>query len=318
MGLFLAENIIESGTAPSVEIVIPKNASFLSELCASYEGVRVTELSRTKPGKLFELFSQCRVQTLVLVAPTPGRTPSQVKILAFVLRLFPGNYTVGFKDKSTFPNLYSKELIYDTEKPVHETLLELLTATGHTPRVLVPRLRTKVSSDKQEPYLVIHPRGSSDARSFPVDELATVLAYCGEHLPELSVRVSVSNSDEAYVREAISKAGAETFASVMAGESMGTLIKTLISARGFVGVDTGITHLACFLGVPSLVVAHVGTMNWLPWYAPQATVLYRLLEETVARTDKGYLKEHRNGRLRPFGHVPVDAVCQEIRRMYTA
>ena len=93
-------------------------------------------------------------------------------------------------------------------------------------------------------------------------------------------------------------------------------IATLIqSAEVYLGIDTGITHLACFLRARVIVAAHSGSAaNWLPFYCPSATVLYRLEEETAVYQSREYLHAQRRGRIKPLGTVPTHAICEVLDR----
>lgn len=318
MGLYLADHCILSGVVQSVEIVIPKNATFLAPLLASYPHIAVTEISRKNPWGIRGLIQRAFSKTLVLVAPTPGYTPLLVKVLSALLGFFPGNYSIGFKDKSIFSGGYKKTLEYDFEKPIHETLVSMTSVLGYQTSHNLPELKTDVPALQEGSYVVIHPCGSSSARSFLVEELAFLVRYLQDHMSQCGVFISVSKQDETYAKEALEKAGTPTGVRIVAGADMTYLMALLKGAKGFVGVDTGITHLACFLHVPTLVVAHGGTMNWLPWHVPTARILFKLTDEEGATVDRTNLQERVHGRLRPFGHVPVSAVCEEMSQMYTA
>jgi ADP-heptose:LPS heptosyltransferase len=99
------------------------------------------------------------------------------------------------------------------------------------------------------------------------------------------------------------------------GYSAQEIAALIQSAELYLGIDTGISHLACFLQARVIVVAHSGTAtNWLPFYCPSATVLYRLEEETAVHEGREYLDAHRRGRTKPFGAVSTNAICAVLDR----
>jgi ADP-heptose:LPS heptosyltransferase len=100
---------------------------------------------------------------------------------------------------------------------------------------------------------------------------------------------------------------------IAAGCSLDQVGALIQSADLYLGIDNGITHLACFLRARVIVAAHSGTaVNWLPFYCPTATVLYRLEEDEEVHQSREYLHAQRRGRVKPFGAVPPEAICAAL------
>jgi len=164
-------------------------------------------------------------------------------------------------------------------------------------------------------YVVFHPGASAPKRSFSIRAAREVIQYVLERNPDVQLVLSGSAAEGKWIEEIKNGIqGKERVISAI-GCSAHELATFIQSAKVFVGTDSGITHLAFFLRVPVVVAAHCGTVNWLPFYCPTATVLYRLSEEKTVHQTRAYLDERRRGRLKPLGTVPTDAICAAVDRL---
>jgi ADP-heptose:LPS heptosyltransferase len=129
----------------------------------------------------------------------------------------------------------------------------------------------------------------------------------------MHVVLSGGTADRNWIEEIQSGMQRQERIGMAIGYSAQQIAGLIKSAELYLGMDTGITHLACFLRARVIAVAHPGTAaNWLPFYCPTAKVLYRLKEEHQVRQDRHYLDTQRRGRIKPFGMVPIDAVCETV------
>jgi ADP-heptose:LPS heptosyltransferase len=64
-----------------------------------------------------------------------------------------------------------------------------------------------------------------------------------------------------------------TGAQIAAGLPAAVLVGLLQDAQGYVGVDCGITHIACHLDIPAVVIGHVANIAWMPYYGPHTRVI---------------------------------------------
>lgn len=321
MAVYVAEQLHAAGKAESILIAVPRNRAFLEGFLGSYPFISVREVSRSHPLSALQLLPYLLQRTVAVLQPTPGRVPAQVKWAAWALTRMPGSRLVGFADGSTLcKSLYATCLAYDTDISFLKTMHQLLRAVGVSGPLPPPRLAIAFDPHARDtaglaekPYVFFHPRGSSEKRSFSSEAATKLIDALHAQHPELFVAVSGSNSERAWIESVVAQAQHPSRVRIVCGAPATTLSALIAQAAYFIGVDTGITHLACFLGVRALVVAHKGTANWLPFYHPGARVLYRLEEEDVVRDDEAYLTAHRHGRLKPFGNVPIEAVTEALR-----
>jgi ADP-heptose:LPS heptosyltransferase len=87
----------------------------------------------------------------------------------------------------------------------------------------------------------------------------------------------------------------------------------------YVGVDTGITHLASVLKAPSLVIAHNGASNWLPYYNENSIVIYQIKDDdSDVHEGRKYLESKRGGRMRYLDRVPMDVIKKRLHSLLGA
>ncbi|MEI7720138.1 MAG: glycosyltransferase family 9 protein [bacterium] len=324
MFVWLAEQLHTSGEFATIAIVVPRGADFLRGFLGEYPYITVLEVSRSQFLAAFRFWRQTCAQKTPVVAiihPTPGRIPLFVKLFAWLLTRGRGSVLVGFQDAGPLcKTLYTNVLAYNTEQSYDDTVRDIVRACGVSPTPTPPRLafvsRAGVFekySVQEKNYLVFHPGASVQKRSFSV----AAAGACVSHMlsrSDLKVVLSGGPSERAYLEEIVATVPDDERGRVVlaVGASAQDVSTLLVGAKLFIGTDTGITHLTCFLGTKTIVAAHHGTANWLPFYAPNATVLYRFAEDTEAHKGIEYLEARRGGRLKPFADVPTPAILEAI------
>jgi len=315
MFVYLSELLMASRQFSAVTIVVPRNVVFLRGLIGAYPYLTVLEISSKKWGGLRSLLFGTKT---VLVHPTIGRIPLRMKLLTWLVSRGQGSESIGFRDAGFLSSLYTKTLSYDINKPYIDTVRDLARAACGRIDVEPPRLHFNTSSGvlasyglEGKEYVVFHPGASNPKRMFTVEDAVELVHFVLKKYPDMRVVLSGGPEETLFIEEIAQKSkdkNVVTATGVPAQDMMGLLQQ----ARLFIGTDTGVTHLACFLGVQVIEIAHNATANWLAWYAQNATVLYRLAGEKDTHTSREYMEDHVKGVLRPFDTVPPEAVCQEI------
>ena len=319
MAVYLSQELWKSGQFASIDIIVPRGASFLRGFLTSYPYISVLEISMVRPRSALRIL---RGRKVAILHPTVGRIPLQVKIFAWFTTCGRGSELIGFKDAGPLCGLYSKTLVYDTSKPYLETMHDiaralLVSVDSSAPRLEFPgnqKVLEKFNLNNK-PYIVFHPGASNPKRMFSVVDAVQVIDHLQVSFPDFSVVLSGGPEERTRLVEIRDAAKEKEKIIIAAGCPAQELVALLQNAKLFIGTDTGTTHLACFLGTKVLCVAHHGTANWLPFYAPQARVLYRFTEDTEAHEGEAYLRAHINGRLKPFGEVPVREVLANMLNM---
>ena len=124
----------------------------------------------------------------------------------------------------------------------------------------VPRLRAREPelAVRGRPYVVMHPGSGSVRKNWPCERFIEVAGAIRDEL-EVEVVFSVGEAD-GEIAEMLSNQQEFT---VMQGMSLTELARVLSGCVGYVGNDSGITHLAAAVGVA--VVAIFGASNKLLW-----------------------------------------------------
>lgn len=322
MSIFLAEMLQKSGYVDHITIVVPRNLNFLRGLIGAYPYISAIEVSRR--GGWGQILKMIRHPNLVIIQPTLDKIPFRVKIVGWSITRSYGSEIVGFQDNGPLcKTLYSKTLVYNTDQLYSENMRNIVRALGMPILVEGPKLKItpsveyiKASGLYHRPYMILHPAGSGLKRSFTAQGARDVITYVLENNPEMHVVLTGGAAERKLIEEIRNGLRTKERTIAAIGCSAQEIAALIQSAELYLGIDTGITHLACFLNARVIVTAHSGTAtNWLPFYCPSATVLYRLKEESEVHESREYLDAQRSGRIKPLGTVPTRAICAVVDRV---
>lgn len=322
MALFLAEQLKEYGIAEKVCIVVHKGSKFLQGFIGEYPYVSILEVSPWRPASLLSLLALFGRGNLVILPPTIGQFQLKIKLLAWLI-CKPAGALIGFQDDGPLCRaLYSKVIPYNIEKCFDASVHDILLALGTTVSGKPPRLHIHTAIDTVgrfgllgKRYVFLHPRGASDRRRLNTEEIRMLVDFILATDPERRVLMSGAENERQAIEDATKSSNDPQRVSAVIGASPEELVALIESAEIFVGMDTGITHLACFLGKKALVIAKNATANWLPYYNKNATIMYRFQEDEKSQTSEEYMWTHQKGRLRPFKDVPIRDVNAVLAKM---
>lgn len=313
MTLYLMENIRGNDRSKNLFILTPRNGKMFRELSGAYPHITVVE-SKQHTFITF-CFLKLFQRNCCITPPSPGHIPFVVKVVSRVLSL--RGLLIGFDDKTWINKyLYTTVLPFTISRLYHETILQVLAPLNmkkcsESPEFKIKRsaVLLKQSEVTKGNHIVIHPFGSSQIRSILGDDLISLVKTVKNLHPKKKILLSGGPSDVSRIPEEVLP-----HVSVIAGKrSMSELIALLEYCDLYIGVDTGITHLACMLGTKSVIIAHNGTAHWLPFYNKNATILYQVQGDTsgihVGRT---YLESQRNGRVKFLERVPQTIIDKHM------
>lgn len=266
-----------------ITIITPRNTSLLRELFSAYPHIKIREVNRRNflhtPVLLVHMAWQ---KNLVVNQGVFKKIPFFVWLLARLLVVRSGSVHLHFHQKA--PQGKSKKdgvVAFDYHLSVYENLAHLVRAHGIDISSAVPLYRFVAITDIFErygltrgSYVVIHPCASSFARSLPASRWANIFHYVAHNFPETKIVVTGSKQDNLFI-QTIFNAGVSLDSVInLAGKlSMVELANIIDGSRGYVGVDTGITHLAGVLKKRSVVIGNRSNPCWLPSYNKNATIL---------------------------------------------
>ncbi|MBX9906621.1 hypothetical protein K2X96_01835 [Patescibacteria group bacterium] len=319
MVLFLMENIHKNNTGHRLYIITPRNVDFFKALLGAYPYIEVLEGNRNTVTTLALKFFLKR--NICITPPTPGSLPLATKVIARLLSL--RGSLIGFDDGRVINRaLYTHLIPFNIDKLYCELILDILLPLGfqkkqdtpylvHTP---MPDVLKRLGLKKSE-YIILHPFASSPIRSILGEELVALVDYIQRSAPHMRIVLSGSKQDTLQIPESLFQKTC-----VIAGDVSVPELATLIdSSKLYVGVDTGITHLASVLKAPSLVVAHNGASNWLPYYNENSIVIYQIKDDNSDVHDgRKYLESKREGRTRYLDRVPMDVIKKHLHSLLEA
>jgi ADP-heptose:LPS heptosyltransferase len=123
--------------------------------------------------------------------------------------------------------------------------------------------------DGHRPLIVAHPGAGGPAKRWPVEGFAHVIRSVLGPLG-VSVVVHEGPADRAPVAALL-----ETVPRLahLDHPSLSTLAGVLTHARGFIGNDSGVTHLAAAVGTPAIALSTEATLSWRSWSASAETLV---------------------------------------------
>jgi glycosyl transferase family 9 (putative heptosyltransferase) len=117
--------------------------------------------------------------------------------------------------------------------------------------------------DGPRPWLLVHPGAGSPAKQWPAEAFARVITTLAARA-RMNVLVHQGPADAA----AVTALGAHIGdgAVRLVEPSLPALAGALGQAALFLGNDSGVSHLAAALGVPSVVLYDARHLGWRPWW----------------------------------------------------
>lgn len=321
MVLSFLENIHEDRGNLSIHVVTTKNASLLRQMAEEYPFITVHELSRSI-GSTIRLLSFIGKRNLVVTPQTFGRIPFSVKVVAKLLS-FPRGRLVGYDDGSRINTfLYNTFLPFDLKKLMIDNLYDWLAVLGfQKTKDLSFRFRPTGVINKVSPgtrFVVIHPFAANSRRSLPESRWKELVAFlAGQNLDSVLITGSAGDREGA---ARLLPSGVGKKVRNLAGElSVAEMAGLLEHATLFVGVDTGITHLASVLCRPSVVIGNLSNPCWLPQYNDRAVILTNSKNCLCAGNKTGECTYTINGRdyLRCMIDVSQEEIKERINKMIT-
>jgi ADP-heptose:LPS heptosyltransferase len=124
----------------------------------------------------------------------------------------------------------------------------------------------KAGWDGVTPLLVVHPGGSAPAKRWPARGFAEVLRAVPERV---AVAVHEGPLDAEPVRALLDDLDARALH--VDNPPLPLLAGLLVHATGYLGNDSGVSHVAAAVGTPSVVLFTSALTRWTPW-APAVTL----------------------------------------------
>lgn len=252
-------------------VLATRNAEFLREMSSRYPFVEVVSAA---PYALMKLFIQVvGRKNLFIIPPTFVDVPPFVSIIAVMLTAWHG-MIAGFTGRARGPR-YDLSVPFETKKLFYENLVALLrkldiSAEG-TPTLSFAEDESVVS-ELGEGHVVLAPFASNPGKTLPMERWVALLRFLESRYPGREV-VLVGGPADCRTAEWLIERSGHHHARAWCGAPFVTTATVIHTAACFIGADSGLTHVAGVLQVPSVVVDNVRAVTWLPSYNPHAVIL---------------------------------------------
>ncbi|MBU1046188.1 hypothetical protein KKH36_00180 [Patescibacteria group bacterium] len=324
MTIFLLENIHLNDPVLKLFVVVPKNEKLLIQFLEKYPYINIILANRKSFIGLLRIVTLIKFsfsKNLVITAPTPGKLSLYIKIIARKISLFRGSKLIGFNDRRRINKfIYSELFEYDTKIIYPEFLKMFIKNLGFKIKKEKPSFN--YSKDKgileknnleKNKYIVFHTQGSSLGRSLVEKEIIDIIKKIKELYPTLKIVLTGGSFDENILKNVLSVFNKDVL--TMINKKISELSTIIDESIFFIGVDTGTTHIASFLGKKSLVITHPATTpNWISYYNSNAKTLYSVKGcKHNIHEGREHLEKCRGKVLRCLEKVPLSIIEESLK-----
>lgn len=276
-------------------LVLTKKTDYVERMLINYPHITVVILERSSPWFFVQLiFKKCIEKNYFLYPPNFGDAPLAVRWFSFLIcRLNGRGRVIAFTRDNKFKNyfFYSHRLLLDLHRNIFLAVAEAWTL-GRAMEVsrpgLIFSLDAEYAKELHYKYIVIHPYGSSERRSYPSRYTQNLVDYLVNRYPDYKIIISGGPMDRGAAEFLIKKVRLPNnilFIGDITKNDFSKMVQVISNACLYIGVDTGITHLAAHLRVPSIVLGNLSNPMWLPDYSG-TTVTLANTEKCTCTGDK--------------------------------
>lgn len=249
-------------------VLTTKNAALLRDIAGAYDFIEIIPITFSALVKLWLRAGLKR--NLVIIPPTFTDTPSAVGMIAKIFAL--RGILAGFVSCAKTPHL-DIHIPFKTHKPMHEQFNSLVEKLGYQ-KAQPPQLHFSEEASLREKifgqYIVVAPFASNPGKSLPPERWQKLFTYLQETYPQKNIILVGGHADKNTAEMYLS--GREHLYNYC-GVPFAQLVSLLRGASCFIGVDSGLTHVAGVLHVPSVIIDNLRAVTWLPTYNPKAIIL---------------------------------------------
>ncbi len=167
-----------------------------------------------------------------------------------------------------------------------------------------------------KPYIVVHPFAANPIRSLPKERWEDIFDFITSTYPDHQLVISGGPSDRAVALAFIRPSYKNVFYTEDIITTFLPKIGLIDNTALYVGVDTGPTHLAAHLGVPTIVIGNNSNPCWLPTYNPEVTILMHTEHCTCTNDKGGNCRETVDGKV--YYRCMIEITQEEIKQHIAA
>jgi ADP-heptose:LPS heptosyltransferase len=279
MMLAFFDDILRYAPDASFTVLTSRNAQVIRDLSAAYPSIRVVEV----PARLADLPKFLRLvfsrRWIVLMPGVAHYYSTRLKLFFLLMYIVPGNTTIGFGDiRKRFGWLpFHTVLHFDLSRSVLNNYRRMTPYFLGLPLTDAEPLRVQLAlqpptsfSLKKGTYIVIHMFGNKRRLSLPDRRWRALAIELTKLYPQYNLVFTGSPKDTSAI-ESISRDIPRT--QVLINIPILQVASIINDAALYIGVDTGITHLAGVMKKQSVLIENNSNPLWWPSYNPNARIL---------------------------------------------
>lgn len=272
MSLALFDDIVRVHPDAELVILTRRSAAMVRALASEYKGVQVVEVQNSiRTLVTFAWLLLRRNSTLLMLGLSSAPLSGHLRVFLRVFAMVPGNTSVGFYDPALDVVLEYRvtERIYQNFRRMLPHAIKGWKGTLRLPSLNLPHKEPTSFPYGAGEFVVFHLFGTSIRHALPPKRWRALLEHMHKTHPSLGLVLTGTAAE----REAIEAVSAGLPVHVVISASMPELVWIVDNAALYVGIDTGVTHVAGLLQQKSLIVRHCSDPSWIPDYNPNSRIL---------------------------------------------
>lgn len=322
--LFLIENLKENNNELNFYIVVPQSKNLLDDLSKEYGYINIVQINRRNfLSKIFWFLKKSLEKNIVVFPPTFGRISLSQKIIGKILTFKKGIF-IGFENnEKDIKIFYTKILKPNRKKDIFETMKQVVTVLDYEIKKKYPILRYVKNESllrnfqlEKNKYIAIHPFATSPKRSLSEERCGELIDFICQNFGDFKVVLTGSKKDKEGAERIAERIICQNLINLAGILSIQDLINILDNSFLYIGVDTGVTHLAGVLQKRSLIIGNQSNPTWLPAYNKNAVILYNTQNCPCAPCNKKFcLEECRRGYFKCMEDISETEIKKKIQEM---
>jgi hypothetical protein len=341
LGLYALRSVAGQRVGSRSTIILTDTSPIYEELLFMYPDIRFVRLKWQHPFQVFRLvMSHMFQKNIVMFPPSFGQFPFTARLFGRLITLSRGSRLVGYAPvrRDRFPNLithqYPFSLTENIFSQVGRTARDISMQYGGEHVLRDRQLDTptlKYAKHNQNslcvsaigaPYIVFHPYAATDVRTNPHTRSVALLKELVRAFPSHRVVVSGGPKDRARAHDLLDNVpplrdGKGVFIGDIA-HKLAESVQVVAGAHLYIGVDTGITHVAAHVGTPSVVIGNNSNPMWLPTYGEHIVVLTNTSRCRCTPNKQGHCRAVYEGKeyLACMIDIPIPDIVAHAKKLY--
>jgi Glycosyltransferase family 9 (heptosyltransferase) len=272
------------------------------DMIAQYPHITLVTISRRSAFTLLKTWIATFGRRQIVLHPLSFGKVNRIHALLTWLITLPQRHSrsVVFGERTIANRFFFTTILpRNLEQSIFISARDAITTTGITPVSFTPQLLFEVAeplpifSGRQ--YIVVHPFASSVSRSLTTARWQELFDWLTVSYSHHSIVISGGPADRTAATALIRSTYTNVYFSQDIISSFVASFSLTSRAALYVGVDTGPTHIAAHVGVPTIVIGNNSNPCWLPYYNPKVTVLMNLSVCTCQGDKTGGCYEYEDG-----------------------